>query len=41
VIDGVRYVQNALRYPRERGGAGLALKKVWESEEPAGPHARG
>lgn len=31
VIDGVRYVQNALRYPRERGGAGFPLKTVWES----------
>jgi hypothetical protein len=40
VIDGVRYVQNALRYPRERGDGGFPLKTVWESEEPAGPHAR-
>jgi hypothetical protein len=41
VIDGVRYVQNALRYPRERGDGGFPLKTVWESEEPAGPRARG
>lgn len=30
VIDGVRYVQNALSYPRERSGAGLLLKEVWD-----------
>lgn len=30
VIEGVRYVQNALRYPRERGTADSAsLKMVW------------
>lgn len=29
VIDGVRYVNNALRYPNERAGAGFPLKMVW------------
>lgn len=29
VIDGVRYVQNALRYPRERGASRASLKMVW------------
>jgi Icc-related predicted phosphoesterase len=30
VIDGVRYVQNALSYPRERSAASLLLKKILE-----------
>jgi hypothetical protein len=29
VIDGVRYVQNALRYPSERGSSTPALKMIW------------
>jgi len=29
LIDGVRYVQNALRYPLERRNAPFALKQVW------------
>jgi predicted phosphohydrolase len=29
VIDGVRYVNNALRYPRERASATFPLKMVW------------
>lgn len=29
VIDGVRYVNNALRYPRERTAAGFPLKMIW------------
>jgi hypothetical protein len=28
-IDGVRYVQNALRYPRDRTTPGFPLKRVW------------
>ena len=28
VIDGVRYMQNALRYPRERADGGLSLKEI-------------
>jgi hypothetical protein len=28
-IDGVRYVQNALRYPRDRSAPGFPLKRVW------------
>lgn len=28
VIDGIRYVQNALRYPRERNSAKLELKEI-------------
>lgn len=34
VIDGVRYVQNAMRYPRERSRAGFPLKIIWP---PTGP----
>lgn len=30
VIDGVRYVQNALSYPKERRTANLILKEVWD-----------
>ncbi|HKP87136.1 MAG TPA: metallophosphoesterase [Blastocatellia bacterium] len=30
VIDGVRYVQNALSYPVERSEANLLLKEVWD-----------
>jgi 3',5'-cyclic AMP phosphodiesterase CpdA len=29
VIDGVRYVQNALSYPKERADAGLSFKELW------------
>jgi predicted phosphodiesterase len=29
-IEGVRYVQNALSYPRERSTPGLPLKEVWD-----------
>jgi hypothetical protein len=28
IIDGVRYVQNALRYPRERAGMNFPLKAL-------------
>jgi hypothetical protein len=28
-IDGVRYVQNALRYPRDRATPGFPLRRVW------------
>lgn len=28
-IEGVRYVQNALRYPRDRVAGGFPLKRVW------------
>ncbi|MGA9770944.1 MAG: metallophosphoesterase [Blastocatellia bacterium] len=28
VIDGIRYLQNALRYPRERSDGGLSLKEI-------------
>jgi predicted phosphodiesterase len=31
VIDGVRYVQNALSYPRERYGARLSFKKILDT----------
>lgn len=30
VIDGVRYVNNALLYPRERTAAGFPLKMLWD-----------
>jgi predicted phosphodiesterase len=30
VIGGVRYIQNALSYPRERATANLYLKEVWD-----------
>jgi predicted phosphodiesterase len=30
MIDGVRYVQNALSYPRERFAARLFLKELWD-----------
>jgi len=30
VIDGVRYIQNALSYPKERSTANLFLKEVWD-----------
>jgi len=31
LIDGVRYIQNALRYPRERGGSTFDPMLVWRS----------
>ncbi len=31
-IDGVRYVQNALRYPRDRSGPAFPLKLIWSGE---------
>ncbi len=34
VIDGIRYVQNPLRYPRERTMSGFALKMIWNSDDP-------
>ena len=33
-IDGVRYFQKALRYPRERKGSGTLLNKIWGPERP-------
>ncbi|HVG18095.1 MAG TPA: metallophosphoesterase [Blastocatellia bacterium] len=36
VIDGVRYVQNALSYPRERYVAGLSLKEIWDFKRRCG-----
>jgi Icc-related predicted phosphoesterase len=35
VIDGVRYVQNALAYPNERWYPRDAIKQIWESDGPA------
>ena len=29
VIDGVRYIQNAVRYPRERTAASIPIKQIW------------
>lgn len=29
-IDGVRYVQNAVRYPKERTAASFPIKLIWE-----------
>ncbi|HEX2091352.1 MAG TPA: metallophosphoesterase [Longimicrobiaceae bacterium] len=31
-IEGVRYVQNALRYPRDRTGGAFPLRAVWDPE---------
>lgn len=33
IVDGVRYVQNALRYPRERKSRPFSFKTVWPLEE--------
>ena len=33
VIDGVRYVQNAVRYPKERTATSVPVKLIWGSEE--------
>lgn len=33
VIDGIRYVQNALLYPRDRHIFGFGLKPIWHIEE--------
>jgi Icc-related predicted phosphoesterase len=38
VIDGVRYVQNPLRYPRERAISGFTLKLIWSSDDPLPNH---
>jgi Calcineurin-like phosphoesterase len=32
VIDGVRYVQNAVRYPRERTAASVPIKLIWNTQ---------
>jgi predicted phosphodiesterase len=32
VIDGIRYVQNPLRYPRERGAAAFPMKAIADSD---------
>ena len=34
VIDGVRYVQNALCYPRERTSSSFPVKMIWDSSMP-------
>jgi hypothetical protein len=34
MLDGVRYVQNALRYPAERKDAPFSFKQVWPLAEP-------
>ena len=31
VIDNVRYIQNAVRYPKERRPGSVAIKMIWES----------
>jgi hypothetical protein len=33
IIDGVRYVQNAVRYPRERITPTLPIKRIWDTRE--------
>jgi hypothetical protein len=33
IIDGVRYVQNPLRYPRERGVADFPIKIILDTDE--------
>jgi hypothetical protein len=33
VLDGVRYVQNAVRYPRERTGQSVPIKLIWDQED--------
>ena len=35
VVDGVRYVQNSLRYPRERTSSGFPVKMIWRSHPTA------
>jgi Icc-related predicted phosphoesterase len=35
VIDGVRYIQNPLRYPRERTAVELPMKMIWPAPEDA------
>ena len=35
VIDGVRYIQNALKYPKDRERQTLPLKLIWNGQEPA------
>ena len=34
VIDDVRYIQNAVRYPKERRTNSLSIKKIWETVLP-------
>jgi Icc-related predicted phosphoesterase len=34
VIDGVRYIQNPLRYPRERGEADFSVKVIFDDHYP-------
>ena len=38
VIDRIRYVQNPLRYPRERAVPGFSLKMIWNSDDPLPDH---
>jgi predicted phosphodiesterase len=33
VIDGIRYVQNAVRYPKERRTASFPIKMIWSSTD--------
>jgi hypothetical protein len=36
VIDGVRYVQNAVRYPKERTASSVPIKLIWSAVEDNG-----
>ena len=33
VIDGIRYVQNAVRYPKERSATSVPIKLIWGLED--------
>lgn len=35
VLDGVRYVQNALHYPADRKSDGVPFRVVWDPEDPS------
>lgn len=37
VVDDVRYVQNAVRYPKERTATSFPIKMIWRSETPYTP----
>lgn len=39
LLDGVRYVQHAMRYPRERDGQIELVKLVWDESTPAAARA--
>src|SRR5215203_759980 len=40
VVDGIRYVQNAVRYPKERTAYSFPIKMIWRTPDATHPHEK-